>query len=471
MNDTFNFTARDGNGAPQQGSLAGTSSASVARELVARGWVPIEIRANAVGKAVGKGAGQAAVQAAVQAVSKALVSGTAEEFIGDEGAAPELGAAAADAAAAAASTTGAPVVQSGRWRGRRGATKKKAQANFGIVLRELAALLRASVPLLRALQLAADSATDEHVRSGLLRIARDLDKGYTLSAAADHEHRLTGLLSPYDVAMIQVGEETGRLPECFADIYRQREFVRITNEQVASAVRYPAFVLLTCAIAVVVVNLFVLPAFAKVFAQSRAPLPMLTQVLMTSSSLMLHWWPLGVGGLFAASYGWRRWTRTEQGLTWWDKNKLRLPIVGAILEGIVLSRLAGALGSAISAGLTINDALKVAARTLDNRWFEGRLQGMRRDLARGASISTASRNMGVLPPTMQQLFIIGEESGALEELMREIAVHYQSNVDFAIQQVAGVLEPILIWFLGMGVLVLALGVFMPMWDLGRSAVH
>jgi MSHA biogenesis protein MshG len=113
----------------------------------------------------------------------------------------------------------------------------------------------------------------------------------------------------------------------------------------------------------------------------------------------------------------------------------------------------------------------VAARTLDNSWFETRLQRMRSDLARGSSISAAARNMGVLPPTLMQLFTIGEESGSLEELMREIAVHYQTEVDYAIKSLSATLEPILIWFLGMGVLVLALGVFMPMWDLGRATMH
>jgi MSHA biogenesis protein MshG len=447
MAETFQYRARDQAGTEQRGSVSGASSASVARELVSRGWVPIDIRVGAAVKAL--------VQAQAQASGRAVAAAEAS-------ASPQRPAAAAASAAAA----GIPAARLNK-----GAAKKRAQANFSIVLRELAALLRAGVSLLRALQLAGDSTEDAHVRGGLQRISRDLDNGHTLSAAAEHEQRGTGLLSPYDVAMIQVGEQTGRLPECFADLHRQREFVRSTNEQVASALRYPAFVLLTCAMAVVVVNLFVLPSFAKVFAQSHAPLPMLTQVLMGMSALMLRWWPLGLGGAVAAAFAWRRWTATESGLMWWDKNKLRLPIVGKILEGIVLARLAGSLSSAMTAGLTINDALNVAARTLDNSWFETRLQRMRGDLARGSSISAAARNMGVLPPTLMQLFTIGEESGSLEELMREIAVHYQTEVDYAIKTLSATLEPILIWFLGMGVLVLALGVFMPMWDLGRATMH
>jgi MSHA biogenesis protein MshG len=445
MAETYQYRARDKAGTEQRGTLAGTSSASVARELVGKGWVPIDIRVGAAVKAV--------VQAQTQTSARAVAAAEAS-------ASPSTSAQRSPAPAVV------PVALLNK-----GAAKKRAQANFSIVLRELAALLRAGVPLLRALQLAADSTADAHVRGGLQRITRDLDNGHTLSAAAEHEQRGTALLSPYDVAMIQVGEQTGRLPECFADLHRQREFVRSTNEQVASALRYPAFVMLTCLMAVVVVNIFVLPNFAKVFAQSRSPLPMLTQGLMGMSSLMLQWWPLGLAGVVGAVFGWRRWTATERGRLWWDKNKLRLPIVGRILEGIVLSRLAGALSSAMTAGLTINDALNVAARTLDNTWFESRLQRMRGDLARGSSISAAARNMAVLPPTLMQLFTIGEESGSLEELMREIAVHYQTEVDYAIKSLSATLEPILIWFLGMGVLVLALGVFMPMWDLGRATMH
>ena len=454
MSETYQYRARDKAGAEQRGTLAGTSSASVARDLVSKGWVPIDIRVSAALKAVV----QAQTQASARAAAAAEASATPQRAANP--------AASAAAAAAAKVAAAIPVARLNK-----GAAKKRAQANFSIVLRELAALLRAGVPLLRTLQLAADSTADPHVRDGLLRITRDLDNGHTLSAAAEHEQRGSGLLSPYDVAMIQVGEQTGRLPECFADLHRQREFVRATNEQVASALRYPAFVILTCLMAVVVVNIFVLPNFAKVFAQSRSPLPMLTQVLMGMSSLMLQWWPIGLAGVVGTVVAWRRWTATERGLLWWDKNKLRLPIVGRILEGIVLSRLSGALASAMTAGLTINDALSVAARTLDNTWFESRLQRMRHDLARGSSISAAARNMGVLPPTLMQLFTIGEESGSLEELMSEIAVHYQTEVDYAIKSLSATLEPILIWFLGMGVLVLALGVFMPMWDLGKATMH
>lgn len=420
---SFDYRARDTQGGERIGVLGGASTMAVARELGTMGLVPVEIK-------------------------------------------PRRGSRApADAAAASPAADG-------HWLQRlRKPSDKRLQAALSLIWRELAALLRAGVPLMRALQLVADSAADAPVRAALQRITRDLDQGHNLVSSAEREHRASGLITPYDIAMLQVGEQTGRLPEAFADLHKQREFAMSTGEQVASALRYPAFVILTCLMAVVVVNLWVLPAFAKVFAQSRAELPALTQLLMATSRAMIAGWPYGLGLLVLGGVAWRRWVASPAGRLWWDRHKLRLPIVGRILEGIVLARLSGSLSSAISAGLTINDALTVAGRTLGNAWYESRLQQMCTELARGTSFTAAARNMAVLPPTMMQLFAIGDESGSLEELMREISVHYQSEVDYAIKRLSATLEPILIWFLGIGVLILALGVFMPMWDLGRATVR
>lgn len=419
MSVAFEFRARDASGAEQRGTSMLASSAAVARELAARGWTPLDIR-------------------------------------------PQAGASAPAAAG--------PAAEARRWTLLR-PNRTQQQADFGLVLRELASLLRAGVPLMRALRLTADSSADAGVRQALQRISRDLDNGHNLVAAAEHEARASGLITPYDIAMLQVGEQTGRLPEAFAQLHRHREFVRSTNEQVAAALRYPAFVILTCLMAAVVVNLWVIPSFARVFAQAKAELPLLTQLLLAGSNAMIQGWPLLLAAVGGGAWGWRHWTASARGRLWWDRVKLRLPIVGPILLGIVLARLTGSLAASISAGLTISDALAVAGRTLDNHWYEQRLTQMCQDLARGSSITAAARAMNVLPNTTLQLFAIGEESGSLQELMQEISVHHQAEVDSRIKRLSATLEPVLIWVLGIGVLILALGVFMPMWDLGRATVR
>ncbi|MBL8359926.1 MAG: type II secretion system F family protein [Rubrivivax sp.] len=419
------YRARDAAGVVRQGVLAGGSMSAVARELAGMGLVPVEVK--------------------------------------PQGAAP----ARRDAAAAVRGSAAPSFLE--RWRKPR--PGKGAHQAFGLALRELAALLRAGVPLMRALQLVADSSGDSAVRETLQRLTRDLDNGHTLVAAADRESRAGGLVDSYDVAMLSVGEQTGRLPEAFAELHRHREFTRATQEQMGAALRYPMFVLLTCAIALVVVNLWVIPSFAKVFAQARAELPALTQLLLAMSRTMIRGWPWMLGGAAAVAWGWKHWIDSTRGRLWWDRVKLRLPVVGRIFEGIVLARLASSLSSSIQAGLTITDSLAVTGRTLGNAWYESRIAQMCGELARGVSITASARNMGVLPNTMLQLFAIGEESGSLEELMREMSHHYQGEVDSAVRRLSSTLEPILIWFLGIGVLILALGIFMPMWDLGRTQIR
>ncbi len=437
--ELFEYRARDASGREHKGVVAGATTVAVAKDLASRGWVPVDIQR----KPGTHKAGAAPSDKATPAAKTAPVA--------DDG------------------TTASPALKLNLPR-LGGPSKKRLQMSFGMVLRELAALLRAGVPLMRALHLSGDSAVDAPVREAMQRISRDLDNGHNLVKAAEHEHRKSGLITPYDLAMLQVGEQTGRLPEALSELHRHREFTRQTGEQVSAALRYPAFVILTCLLAMVVVNIFVIPAFARVFEQARTPLPLLTLVLLGASNFMIKAWPLLLAAVGGVLFAWRRWLGSTRGRLRWDRIKLRLPVVGPILEGIVLSRLSASLASSLGAGLTLSESLTVTARTLDNQWYETRLQQMVMDLARGSSIAGAARNMNLLPPTMLQLFAIGEESGSLEELMREISVHHQSNVDFSVKRLSGTLEPILIWFLGMGVLVLALGVFMPMWDLGRASI-
>ncbi|MFN9504837.1 MAG: type II secretion system F family protein [Rubrivivax sp.] len=446
MEQSFAYRARDANGQEKRGQRPGASALAVAQELVRLGMTPLEVKA----------AGGSAAMARAAAV--AAPSGAA-------------GSSGSDAPKDThnAEGTGSATATGSRWRWHQRITAKTETA-FGMALRELSALLKAGVPLMRALTLASETGTDEQVRTALKRIAGDLDSGLALTEAAQNERQRTGLISAYDVAMLQVGEKTGRLPECFADMHRHREFQNRTQQQVGSALRYPMFVVLTCLIALVVVNIWVIPSFAKVFAATRSELPMLTQFLLNTSKLMLKTWPVLLVGTVLAVVGWTRWTSTPAGRLRWDRMKLKLPIVGGILMDIQMSRLSAALASSIAAGLTISDSLVVAGRTLGNRWVESRVQQMCADLARGTSIAYAARNMGVLPNTMLQMFAIGEESGSLEALMREISQHYQAEVDHAIGKLSETIEPLMIWIMGGGVLVLALGIFMPMWDLGSATL-
>ncbi|MCE2661160.1 MAG: type II secretion system F family protein, partial [Rubrivivax sp.] len=228
MEQSFAYRARDANGQEKRGQRPGASALAVAQELVRLGMTPLEVKA----------AGGSAAMARAAAV--AAPSGAA-------------GSSGSDAPKDThnAEGTGSATATGSRWRWHQRITAKTETA-FGMALRELSALLKAGVPLMRALTLASETGTDEQVRTALKRIAGDLDSGLALTEAAQNERQRTGLISAYDVAMLQVGEKTGRLPECFADMHRHREFQNRTQQQVGSALRYPMFVVLTCLIALVV---------------------------------------------------------------------------------------------------------------------------------------------------------------------------------------------------------------------------
>jgi MSHA biogenesis protein MshG len=173
-----------------------------------------------------------------------------------------------------------------------------------------------------------------------------------------------------------------------------------------------------------------------------------------------------VGSVFAFA----RWTATPAGRIAWDRRRLKLPLIGGIVNGIVMTRFTRSFSSSFSAGLTVPQALEVTAQTLGNAFVEQRVRGMIVDLERGTSIAQAARQAEIFPPTLLQLIAIGEETGSLEELTAEMATHYENEVSYSIKRLSATVEPLLIWLLGMGVLVLALGVFMPMWELGRASI-
>jgi MSHA biogenesis protein MshG len=432
---SFRFSARDESGAPRSGVLASTSSAAVAAELHARGWTPLQIVADAAGTSAAPQRSPGGSHGTLSSMAIAL----------------PLGA----------------LMKPGAWRP---GSRSRQQQTLGLVLREIAALLKAGVPILRALQLSGDASHDDGVKALLARVAADLDAGHDLSGAAAREARLSGLLTDYDVAMLQVGERTGRLIEAFQLLHEHREFMRATREQVAQAVRYPAFVIGTCLLAMVVVNLFVIPQFAKVFKGLNTELPMLTQVLMGVSGAMVHGWPLMLLAAGTAWAGAAAWVARPSGRLRWDRWKLQLPVIGPLLRGILLTRFTKSFASAFGAGLTVPQAIEVTAHTLGNAWVEQRVRGMVADLERGSSIAHAAREAGVFPPMLLQLIAIGEETGSLEELTREMSQHYENEVGYGIKRLSATIEPLLIWVLGLGVLLLALGVFMPMWELGRASV-
>ncbi|WP_088285572.1 type II secretion system F family protein [Ideonella sp. A 288] len=333
--------------------------------------------------------------------------------------------------------------------------------------RQLHTLLRAGVPILRALAGLQESATGERMKQTLAQVRRGLESGIELSMSLAQHGRV---FDAFYVAMVRVGEMTGRLDEVFLRLFKHLEFELFMRQQVKSAVRYPAFVTLAMVAAIGVINIMVIPAFATVFQSFQAELPLATRILLATSRFTLQWgWLLALGAV-AAAFALRAWHATAAGRMVWDRWQLRLPLAGKIVQKATLARFSRGFALALKSSVPIEQALAVVAQTVDNQHIARKVEGIRDAVQRGDSILRAAAASGVFTPVVLQMIAVGEETGAVEELMEEVADLYSNEVQYELKTLSQQLEPILIVFLGALVLVLALGVFLPMWDLGRVAL-
>ncbi len=334
--------------------------------------------------------------------------------------------------------------------------------------RQMYTLLKAGVPIMRALAGLQESAQNPTFSLLLQDLRESLDSGRELSTAL---RRHPKVFSAFYVSMVQVGEMTGMLDETFIRLFDYLEFERDMRERIKTAMRYPSFVVIAMAIALVVINLFVIPAFAKVYAGFHAELPVITRMLIGFSGFMVDYWLLMLAVLVAAVLGVRFYINTPDGRYKWDKYKFRLPVVGEIILKATLSRFARGMALSFRSGMPILQGMNVVSLVVDNEFMRSRIEQMRDGVERGESILRTAVAAQVFSPVVLQMIAVGEESGDMDGMMFEVAGMYEREVKYDVSTLSAKIEPILVVALGIMVLILALGVFLPMWDLGKAALH
>jgi MSHA biogenesis protein MshG len=332
--------------------------------------------------------------------------------------------------------------------------------------RQLRTLTKAGVPILRGLQGLADTTSNPTLSETLSDVHRELQGGRELHAALALHPKV---FSPLFVSLVRVGENTGKLDEAFGHLADYLELEKGTRERITSAVRYPLVVLSAILVAVVIMNIWVIPAFADAFARYNAELPLMTRILIASSEFFVAYWPVLLVGLMMAAFGLRAWIRTPQGELLWSGLILRTPLVGDIVRKAILGRFAQSLALTIRSGVPLVQALSVVAGVVDNAHVSERVRSMRSGIEKGDSVTRTATATGLFTPLVLQMLAVGEETGALDQLLEETAGHYQAEVEFELRRLADAIEPIMITVIGVLVAVLALGVFLPLWDLSSAA--
>ncbi|MEX0732038.1 MAG: type II secretion system F family protein [Aquisalimonadaceae bacterium] len=402
----FHYQARDNRGDRVEGHIEGGSAEAVADQLLARGVTPVHIRRTRTG--------------------------------GSRRSGPKL------------------------------FQQKVTLTDLIIFSRQMISLTKAGVPIIQAILGLASTTRNRRQADVLRAVADELESGRSLGDAMSS---YPDVFSALYVSIIRVGEESGRLEEAFAQLARNLETEKDTRDRIRSAMRYPVIVLVAISIAVAVLNIFVIPAFARLFESFGADLPWATQVLLTTSSFFVTWRYWLLGTIIVAVIGFRLATG-EGGIAepLWDRLRIRIPIIGDIVLRATLARFARSFSMALRSGVPVITALTVVARATDNVFIAGRVQGMRSAIERGESLYRSAVAAGLFTPLVLQMLAVGEETGQVDQMMEEVADFYEREVDYDLRQLSTYIEPVLILAVGAMVLVLALGVFLPMWDLGTAAL-
>jgi MSHA biogenesis protein MshG len=403
----FNYRGKDSQGGVQQGVLAASSADAAASDLMRRGITPLSIRelqeSNSLGDRIAK----------------------------------------------------SPLFR-----------KKISLDELIVFCRQMYALTKAGIPLIRTMRGLADTTRSPELGEVLDDVTTRLEGGATMAAAMQAHPKV---FSDLFIAMIHVGENTGQLDDAFKRLSDILELERDTKRRLSQAMRYPTFVLIALFGALMVVNFFVIPKFSAVFSKLGADLPFLTQVLVATSNFLLAYWYVMLAFIVIGVTLLKQWKATTQGRVTWDRYKLKMPIIGPLLELITLARFARNFASMLAAGMPVTNALTVVADATDNAWIAKHIKEMRYGIERGESLLRTARQSDMFTPLILQMIAVGEETGSVDDMLISVADFYDEDVDYGLKRLAESIEPILIVAMGVLVLILALGVFLPIWDLGAAA--
>ncbi len=331
-----------------------------------------------------------------------------------------------------------------------------------VFTRQIYSLTKAGIPILRAINGLSESTHSKLLSESLQDVLIRMRNGYSLSAAMG-AHPL--VFSQLYVSLIQVGENTGQLDRIFLQLAEYLEQEIETRKRVKSAMRYPTFVLVALAVALVILNIYVIPTFANMFAKFHAELPWTTQVLLGTSAFFVEYWHYMLIGLMSHFIALKVWLNSTKGAYLWDKWKLNIPVVGTVIERSLLARFSRSFAMMLSAGVPLNNALYLIAHAVDNNYLQDKILAMRSGVEAGEPLLKTATSAELFTPLVLQMIAVGEETGQVDELLNEAADFYEREVDYELKNMTAKIEPILISIVAGMVLILALGIFTPMWDM------
>lgn len=328
--------------------------------------------------------------------------------------------------------------------------------------KQMATLFKAGIPITRALNSLAQTTHNEYLREILDHCLRQLEAGQPLS---------NGLAKYPDVfpsvflSVMRVGESTGHLDDAFEQLSFYLERDKMIKDKIKEATRYPAFVLIFLAAAFTLLNIFVIPKFAGVFARMHLDLPIYTKMLLATSDMFVNYWPWMLATVALFVFGFRQYVTTDKGRFKFDKGKFSIPYIGGIIRKAILARFCRAFALTQRSGVPLVQALTLVANAVGNTFVADRVTSMRGGVERGDNLTNTATATGLFTPLVLQMIAVGEETGQVDDMLVKVAEFYEEEVNYEIKFLSSQIEPALILIIAGMVLILALGIFLPMWDL------
>lgn len=333
--------------------------------------------------------------------------------------------------------------------------------------RQMFTLTKAGVPLIRGLQGLGTSTRHPALKRTIHEMVDSLESGRELSNAMSQH---PDIFSSMYVSVVRIGESTGNLQDSFQQMSEYLELDRDIRARVKAALRYPVMVLVAMFVALAILMTWVIPVFANFFEQQDAELPLPTKIIIGSSDFATDWWWLILILIAGAALAWRSWLGTERGRYRWDRAKFRLPAIGGIIQEATMARFARSFAMIYRAGVPLIPGLTLVSRAVENEFVAEAVRDMRTGVEHGESLSRTAASAGLFSPLVLQMINVGEETGDVDAMLQETAEYYEREVDYDLRNLSAYIEPFLLIFMAILVFVLALGVFLPMWDLGRAAL-
>jgi len=331
-----------------------------------------------------------------------------------------------------------------------------------LLTRQMATLMKAGVPMIQAINGLKNSSQNPSMTDLLRSIHASLSNGAELSTAMARHPKI---FDDYYVNMVRVGETAGKLDEVFDRLFIQLDFDRRMRQKIKTVLRYPTFVFSAIIVAILVLMIYVIPVFSKVYSGMQMTLPGITVFLITISEFTAKYWWAVLGSIMLAFFLVRRYLSTTQGRYQWDKLKLRIPVIGKVLAKATTARLCRSFGTAMKSGVPVVTALALVSKVVDNAFYEERILVIRDAVSQGDSLLRSFLAAGIFTPVELQMVAVGEETGDIEGVVQQLATLYQDEVEYEANQLGETLEPILLVFMAVLVTILLLGIFLPMWNL------